>query len=1126
MNVFENYHNHKYWTNIIVADSPCGYKEYIDRVLELGHTVVSSVEHGYQGNYFLLNEMVRKKNMEFMKRRLKGEKNVPKDLKFIFGTEAYFVKNRLENDKSNCHLVILAKNDKGRRAINMALSIANEDGMFNGRARLDMELILGLPKDDVFLTTACLGYWSRYDDIEDITLQFYNHFKDNFLLEVQNHDTNKQKEINQRILKLHEEHGIELIAGMDSHFINEAELRRGQILKYKNLFYPEEEGWYLDYPDYDTAFERFVLQGVLSTEQIENAFKNTLLLQSFEDIDLGLKTIVDYNNTYIENGITLPNIYLDAKIKLPSMHNYLTQKGKDDLLKQIINEEWCKFKELENIPPSEYEMYLEGIRYEVGEVVATGMADYFLIHYYGLKKGKENGGRITKRGRGSAVGFFINTLLGFSKVDRFKSPIKIYPERFLTADRILKSKGIPDIDSNVDEQEPFVKAFEEMMGENSIYPMIAYGALKKSSAIKLYMGAEGIESPIQNEVSKHLKEYDKAVKYCETDEEKEQIDIRKYVQGQYVKYIDLSKPYQNIIIQKSAHPCAFMLFDGDIREEIGLIRCESETTGKSVLTTVIDGTMADHYKYLKTDLLIVDVVGLTEDIWTRVGKPSITNTQLEVLLASEEGSKAWDIYAEGLTMCINQCEQEGTRTKCKKYKMTNTAELSAFVAGVRPAFGSLLQNFLNRLPYTTGVPELDEVLKDSYHYMLYQESLMAYLGWLGVDMKETYDVIKKIGKKSFAEGELEELQIRCREHWIKNVGNDDGFKKTWDVMEDATAYAFNSAHSYCVGNDGAEIAYLKAYYPYETYEVCLNRFDAKKNKDKVSALKQEMKHFGILEGKLRFGLDNRKFTLDKENNCIHPSLSSIKKIGVKVAEELFEIGKVKYNNFLEVIEAVKTQTSVNNTVLEMLVKLDYFIEYGSSQKILDMVKYYDLLAKAKSPKKSTIRAKTDDDNVISIIEKNSTPTTATYTKFQAKPCLEELWNTIPNKPIPLHSNIINRREILGFSDYINTDLDKRYIIVESLDTKYSPIVDTYSLGSGVQIKCKINKKLFKENPIDINSIIYIHSMEPKFPQKKVGEKILKNGNIKPLFEEDTTRPKVWWITNYSVITNLDEALEG
>ena len=91
-------------------------------------------------------------------------------------------------------------------------------------------------------------------------------------------------------------------------------------------------------------------------------------------------------------------------------------------------------------------------------------------------------------------------------------------------------------------------------------------------------------------------------------------------------------------------------------------------------------------------------------------------------------------------------------------KPKSLSELSAWVAAIRPGFASLLNNFLDRKPYSTGVEELDDILKDSFHYLMYQESIMKYLVWLGIEEKETYDIIKKISKKKFKEEELNELR--------------------------------------------------------------------------------------------------------------------------------------------------------------------------------------------------------------------------------------------------------------------------------------------------------------------------------------------------------------------------------
>lgn len=161
----QNYHRHTSYSNIYIADSAAVNEDYAKRAVELGHKVISSVEHGWQGYYFETFELAKKY-----------------DLKFIFGAEAYWVKDRHEKDRTNGHIILLAKNENGRRAINSILSTANEDGYYF-RPRVDMELLLSLPADDVMITTACIAFW-HYDDIEDLLIQLHNHFKSNLFLEI------------------------------------------------------------------------------------------------------------------------------------------------------------------------------------------------------------------------------------------------------------------------------------------------------------------------------------------------------------------------------------------------------------------------------------------------------------------------------------------------------------------------------------------------------------------------------------------------------------------------------------------------------------------------------------------------------------------------------------------------------------------------------------------------------------------------------------------------------------------------------------------------------------------------------------------------------------------------------
>ena len=400
----ENYHKHTYYSNMFSQDSSVSYEQYAKRAVELGQHVLCSVEHGWQGKYHECREVAIKYG-----------------LKFVFGTEAYWVKDRHEKDNSNCHIVLLAKNENGRQCINEILSTANEDGYYY-RPRVDMELLLSLPPDDILVTTACLGFWV-YMDSDDIVRQLHDHFGTNFYLEIQNHNTVRQKALNQHIKELSDSLSIPMIVGLDSHYIYpEQSVERDELLQGSKVkFNDSESDWYMDYPDEDTVRQRFREQGVLSEEDVEQAMRNTEVLLSFED----------YNSPVFTKDRKLPTLYPDK-----------TQQEKNKLYSQLITKLYREF--IKTVPESERQRYYEGVKMEVDTYKETGMVDYPLIDYAIVKRGIQKGGVVTNTGRGSAVGYFTNTLCGFSKVDRFKSPIKLYPERFISKTRIMETNSLPD----------------------------------------------------------------------------------------------------------------------------------------------------------------------------------------------------------------------------------------------------------------------------------------------------------------------------------------------------------------------------------------------------------------------------------------------------------------------------------------------------------------------------------------------------------------------------------------------------------------------------------------------------------------------------------------------------------
>lgn len=1048
----QNYHRHTSYSNIYIADSAAVNEDYAKRAVELGHKVICSLEHGWAGYYFEAYELAKKY-----------------DLKFIFGCEAYWVKNRLEKDRTNGHIVLLAKNENGRRAINRIMSTANEDGYYF-RPRVDLELLLTLPADDVMITTACIAFW-HYDDIEDILVQLHNHFKKNLFLEIQYHNTEPQIKLNKRILALSEKYGIEMIVGMDSHYIYPDQSKeRDYILAAKNVHYDDEEGWFMDYPDDETTMNRFLKQGVLTKNQIQKAMDNTDLLLEFEGYDT------------LPNGE--PNRIFSKDIKLPSLYDgqhtidgvllpKLDQEQRNKEYSKLISKLFKAY--VKDVDESQHEEYFDGVKNEVQVIKDTNMSDYFLIDYYMVKRALEKGGVLTDSGRGSSVGYFTNTLLGFSKVDRFQSPIKLYPERFISKSRILETKSLPDIDLNWGTPDIAAEAQEEILGKDHAYPMIAFGTCKKKSAFKLYARSQNMDFDLANTISGQIEKYDDALKYAD-DDEKDEIDIYDYVDEEYHSYIDASKKYQGIIMDKKKAPCAYLLYDGSIREEIGLIKCKSETTKKEYMTAVIDGAIAENYKFLKNDILKVDVVLLIDLIYKRIGLKHHTVNELMELVKNDQA--VWDIYANGYTMGVNQVEKASTTRKSMKYKPRNVSELSAFIAAIRPAFKSMYSKLENREDFSYGIPAFDKILQTEelpQSFILYQEQTMNTLNYAGFPIDECYGIIKAIAKKH--PEKVKPLKERFITGFKDKIMQDDGIPadkaeedsaRVWQIISDSCGYGFNSAHAYCMALDSLYNAYLKAHYPYEFYEVLLQTYSDKGKKDKVAELKQEMnKAFGIKEGEYKFGLDNRKFKADPDNQTIYPSLLSIKGLSQGCANDLYAMGQKKYENFYELWKDMKKKKNLNSGKVNTLIEIGYFDDFGTIGKIKRFIDILDQLYDRSQFSKSNPPVE-----FLPIIRKYSEETDKQYRKFDYDAALTEIWETLEDIDIPFNERLKYELQNIGYVKTLVPDMSPDYAFVQEYECKYkNPKLTLYRLADGNTEIVKVRRKKYDEAPINVGDII-------------------------------------------------------
>jgi DNA polymerase III alpha subunit len=442
-----------------------------------------------------------------------------------------------------------------------------------------------------------------------------------------------------------------------------------------------------------------------------------------------------------------------------------------------------------------------------------------------------------------------------------------------------------------------------------------------------------------------------------------------------------------------------------------------------------------------------------------------------------------------------------------RFKLRSVSDMSAFVAILRPGCASLLQDFIDRKPYTTGVPELDEILVEGNHRMIYQELIMKYLIWLGIPETGSYDIIKKIAKKKFKEPELIELKSKLLDGWINRVGKKEGFEETWAVVQDAAKYSFNASHSLSYAYDSLYGAYLKSHYPLEYYTVALNYYRG--DMTRTSKLKDELEYWGIKLVPIKFRKSQSQYSLSKEENYIYQGISSIKNCNETIAGELYALRDNSYDTFVDLLYDIKEKTSVNSKQLRILIELDFFTEFGESNHLLNIYKYFESLGKISQLKKDKIAELGISPD---IIKKYATKETEKmFVGIDVKSLLKQIsdMQSLASKKQSLKDKVKAQIEYLG---YINI-VDERYkgiLAVLEINTTYSPKLKVYSLKNGTVLDMKIDKRTYNSCKLETGDIIKISGFTKK-PKVKRKE----DGKFEPI-----AGTSEMWITKYTKLEDI------
>lgn len=603
--------------------------------------------------------------------------------------------------------------------------------------------------------------------------------------------------------------------------------------------------------------------------------------------------------------------------------------------------------------------------------------------------------------------------------------------------------------------------------------MLSWKPLQASSAFRLYCKGNGL----------NIKEYDSIAK-----------DLDAYRDDPHWRdMIKDSEKFIGVIDSVSESPCSMLLYYKSVRKEIGVVRM----SGSGKLCCMLDGYNCDKYKYLKNDYLKVLVWSIIKDTCELAGIPIPTIREMDQLL----DEKTYKIYDDGLTCSINQADSDFATPLAMRFKPRSVSDMSAFVAILRPGCASLLQDFIDRKPYTTGVPELDDLLEEGSHRMIYQELIMKYLIWLGIPETGSYDIIKKIAKKKFKEAELAELKEKLLAGWVKRVGKEEGFKETWEVVEDAARYSFNASHSLSYAYDSLYGAYLKSHYPLEYYTVALNSYSG--DETRTLKLTNELSYFGIKLKPIKFRLSQAGYSLSRDDNSIYKGIGSIKHMSANAAQDLYALRENHYDSFIDLLADIDEKTCTDSRQLRILINLNFFEEFGEANFLLALADLYDSFPAKQFNKDRLEEYHTPIEAVRPLCSKETAKMFSGYDKTRL---LSEISHYILYPKRTLIQDLAVQDEYLGYFT-ISGDQYRGLGYVKEVDTKYSPKLKIYGLKRGEMFDCKIDKRTFNRNKLEKGNLIRITGQVSK-PKSRLNER----GEWEPIPNTSDL-----WLTKYQVV---------
>ena len=309
--------------------------------------------------------------------------------------------------------------------------------------------------------------------------------------------------------------------------------------------------------------------------------------------------------------------------------------------------------------------------------------------------------------------------------------------------------------------------------------------------------------------------------------------------------------------------------------------------------------------------------------------------------------------------------------------------------------------------------------------------------------------------------------------------------------------------------------YFRHYYP---VEYCTSYLNCAKNNDDIVNGTALINKYGIKIMPVKFGHSVWEYTCDSKTKTIYKGLDGIKYINNTVAEELYNLRNNNYASFVDVLVDINNKTTANSRQLGVLIKIDFFSDFGGAGKLLKVAEKFQNLYGKKIIQKKKIAELGISEELIREYANKESDAQYRFSPEGMMLLLKKYEANTANEQLPLKERLNCQQEYIGYIDFTDTNLDAKYIFVSNLDTKYSPRLTAYCLKNGKTCVLKAYKKMprnirvktsFAQLPVEKGDILYMNKCEKRFKKRM-------NENGKWVNSDEME----WWLTYYRKVDDL------